>query len=134
MIYFLIFFFLEIFITIEIGAYLGGLMTIFEIIASFIVGMILLKSLKMSFLETLMSMSKSGINKESIIIGNLLSFLGCILLMVPGILSDFIGILLQFPILDVLVLRLFMRNKKTTKYEDSNIIDVEIEEDFVIRK
>lgn len=140
MAYFFIFFFLEIFVTIEVGSYLGGLMTIMEIIASFILGMILLQSLKMSFLETLMTMSKRGINKESMLIGNLLSFLGCILLMIPGILSDIIGLLFQVPVIDVLMLRLFMKNKKQKRYEDDNIIDIEIEDDnrnnndFKIRK
>jgi 2-isopropylmalate synthase/UPF0716 protein FxsA len=132
--YFLILFFLEIFVTIEVGAYLGGFMTILEIIASFILGVILLQSLKMSFIETIISMSKNRSDMSSMMVGSILSFIGCILLMVPGILSDFIGILLQISVLDTLVLKIFMKNKKQKKYEDENIIDIEIEDDFQIRK
>ena len=133
MMYFLIFFFLEIFITIEVGAYLGGLMTIIEIILSFVLGMFLLQSLKVSFMETVMDMARNKISKEAMLVGNLLSFIGCILLMLPGILSDFIGLLFQISLFDTLIIKLLMRKKKRKAYEDDNIIDVEIiEDDFKI--
>ena len=134
MLYFLIFFFLEIFVTIEVGAYLGGFMTILEIIFSFILGMLFLQSLKVSFIETMMNMARNNISKELILVGNLLSFIGCILLMLPGILSDFIGLLFQISLFDNLVVKLFTKNKKRKQYEDDNIIDVEIEDDFKLNK
>ena len=132
--YFLILFFAEIFVTIEIGAYLGGLMTIVEIISSFVLGIILLQSLKMSFIETIASMSKNRNDMQLMMASNLLSFIGCILLMLPGILSDFIGLLFQISMFDMLVIKLFTKNKKPKRYEDDNIIDIEIEDDFQIRK
>ena len=88
----------------------------------------------MSFIETIISMSRNRSDMSSMMVGSVLSFIGCILLMVPGILSDFIGILLQISVLDTLVLKIFMKNKKQKKYEDENIIDIEIEDDFQIRK
>ena len=135
MMYFLILFFLEIFITIEIGAYLGGLMTVIEIILSFVLGMFLLQSLKVSFMETVMDMARNKITKEAMLVGNLLSFIGCILLMLPGILSDFIGVLFQISLFDALIIKLLIKKKKRKEYEDDNIIDVEIiEDDFKLNK
>ena len=131
MLYFLIFFFAEIFITIEVGGYLGGFLSIIEIIISFFIGVMLLKFLKLNFIEGIMDLAKRDIDKKNFVIRNILSLVGCLFLMLPGFLSDFIGLLFQFSMMENVILR-FMGKSKLNRndddyYKDSNIIDVEID-------
>jgi len=122
MIYFFIYIFLEIYITIEIGGYIGGFYSILEIIGSFFLGVFFIKLVQVSIIETLTSAMQNGMNKKNFLLNNIISLIGCILLILPGFLSDFIGILLQLSIIERIIMYHLGINKKD---KDNEIIDIE---------
>ena len=74
-----------------------------------------------------MQFARKQITKQSFLINNLLSFFGCILLILPGFLSDFLGLLAQLSLFDTIIYKL-LSSKGHKNTQDDNIIDVEVEE------
>ncbi len=136
MIYFLIYFFLEVVITVDIGARIGGLATFFEIVASAIVGIFLLTNFRYTLAQSMTALMSGTITVEEFQRMNLLSLFGAVLLIVPGFFSDMIGILLQFGFFGTFVAKkiLHLREKKRAKKEGDreDAIDVEIIDSDVI--
>lgn len=130
---FLIYFFLEVVITIEVGSKLGGFGTFIEMVVSFFIGLFILFNFKYSIKSSLISLATMQIDSKEFVAMNLFSLLGAILLIIPGILSDIIGILMQFGIFGSFVSNFLLGigidkfekvKKKNNKNEE--IIDVEI--------
>jgi 2-isopropylmalate synthase/UPF0716 protein FxsA len=94
-VYILLYFFFEVVITIEVGSYLGGLGTFFEIILSFIVGLFIIKNFKYSVAESLASLQKGEMSEQDVVSSHIFSLLGALCLMLPGIVSDVLGLLMQ---------------------------------------
>lgn len=134
MIYFLIYLFLEVIIFVNISSAIGGLATFFEIIASAFLGLIILINFKATLAENLRAVSYNCIDLRQFQSLNLFTILGAILLILPGFLTDIIGILLQFSVFTTMLVNRYniKSNKCNTKYEKNNIekdidvIDVEI--------
>lgn len=108
MIYFLIYLFLEVWVSYEIAAVLGPLLTFVEIIASAFLGIVLLLNLRHTFSGNLFVMMKGGINQEEFAKNNLYGVVGAFLLIIPGLLTDIIGLLLQFQALAVPLIMLVL--------------------------
>lgn len=130
-IFFLIYLFLEVFTTIEVGSYLGGVGTFFEIVGSAIVGIFILVNFKYSIAESFQKVSRMEIDPKDVVSSSIFSLIGAILLIIPGILSDFIGILMQFKLFSVNFSKLIAKNytvqkKYNYKKNKEDIIDVEI--------
>ncbi|HUH42859.1 MAG: FxsA family protein [Sulfurimonas sp.] len=133
MIYFLIYLFLEVLISVNISSVIGGLGTFFEILLSAFFGIFILMNFRSTFKENVMAVSYRCINLEEFQRLNLFSIFGAILLILPGFLTDIIGILLQFGVITtMLVNRYNVKSKCKTDYEkyknekDIDVIDVEI--------
>jgi 2-isopropylmalate synthase/UPF0716 protein FxsA len=94
-VYFLLYFFLEVVFTIEVGSYLGGLGMFAEIIVSFILGLFIIKNFKYSVAESLKSLQKGEMSQKDIVSSHVFSLIGAILLMFPGVVSDVLGLLMQ---------------------------------------
>jgi len=125
LVYFLIYLFLEVVVSVEIASYIGAVTTFFEIILSAIAGGVILSNFKYSIMEYAIELAKGEITQEEFFALNLSKVIGAILLIVPGYFSDIIGILIIFDVITMLILKLF-KFKKIKKRSEDEIIDVEI--------
>jgi len=131
MIYFFIYLFVEVLVSVQIAGYLGGIGTFLEIMLSGFIGIVLLANVKTTMMESFKAMSNNCISIKEFQELNIFALLGAILLILPGLLSDIIGVLMQFSVFTGLVISRYQYHKgecpapKNTKGEE-NVIDVEI--------
>jgi len=134
MLYFLVYLFLEVLISVNISSAIGGLATFFEIVASAFIGISILVNFRKTLMENMAAVSLSCINLEEFQKLNLFTLFGAIFLILPGFLTDIIGVLLQFSAFtSMIVNRYNVKSGKckpqfetNIKSKDSNVIDVEI--------
>ncbi|MBU0721077.1 FxsA family protein [bacterium] len=134
MIYFIVYLFLEVLVSVNISSYLGGLMTFFEILISAFIGIAILVNFRKTLKENLTAVSYSCMDLQQFQSLNLFTLFGAILLIIPGFLTDIIGLFMQFSVFTtMLVNRYHVKsshckpkfNQKNTQ-KDSDVIDVEI--------
>ncbi len=138
MVYFLLYLFLETLVSVNISSAIGGFNTFLEILLSALVGIFMLANFRETFMSSLMAVATRQIDMEEFQRLNLFTLIGAVLLIIPGFLTDFIGILMQFSIVTTLLINRFgvqskketfeedFYKKEYTKKEDDEIIDVEI--------
>lgn len=133
MIYFFAYLFLEVLISVNISSAIGGLATFFEILLSAFFGISILINFKSTLRENFTAVSYSCIDLKQFQSLNLFTIFGAILLILPGFLTDIIGVLLQFSVFTTMLVNRYNINsgKCKTNYENStqkdiNVIDVEI--------
>jgi UPF0716 family protein affecting phage T7 exclusion len=126
MIYFLVYLFIEIFVSYEFATIFTPFGLFLEIILSFLVGMFLLRFLNFSLVESMQKVSKREISQEEFISIGMFKFVGAILLIIPGVFTDIIGLLMQFDFVGKFVARRFLPSQKTNNQHNDDIIDVEI--------
>lgn len=132
--YFLIYLFLEIFVSVNISSQIGALATFLEVVFSAIVGFILIANFRITFFESIMALQQRTISLEEFQKLNAFTLLGAILLIIPGFLSDIIGIFLQFGFFATLFAKKILHVKEpdtheyyhTKREDDDEIIDVEV--------
>ena len=129
MIYFLIYLFFEVILTIEIASRIGGLATFLEILGSAFIGIFILMNFRHALSENLDALRTNQIDVQGFSNRNMMGLLGSILLILPGFLSDIIGILMQFSLFGTLIVNRFTRkypsHTQTTR-KDDHVIDAEI--------
>lgn len=122
---------------------IGGFATFLEIVASAFVGIAILVNFRKTLVENMTAVSYNCIDLEQFQRLNLFSLFGAILLIVPGFLTDIIGLLLQFGVFtSMLVNRYHVKSGgcKTDSFtqnnikKDSDVIDVEIIDTHSISK
>jgi UPF0716 family protein affecting phage T7 exclusion len=140
MIYFLLFFFIEVMASSEfIGAF-GGLNFFFEIVLTAVLGAIMLGNFKNSIAENLESLVKRQIDYGQFISMGLFTLLGSILLIIPGLFTDVLGLLLQIEIIGSTITKQYekkhgpinkgqQKNQNTQEGNTHDIIDVEVIDD-----
>ncbi len=134
MIYFIIYLFLEVVISVNIASMLGGVLTFVELIISALVGLFILINFKGTIRENIHSLNAAKIDPAEFQRLNLYTIVGAILLIVPGFFTDIIGVLLQFGIITKMLVNRFVSKSQSrtednttyTKTKDENVIDVEI--------
>ncbi len=141
MIYFLIYLFLEVMLSTNIASNIGGWWVFLELIGSAFVGITILVNFRVILAQNMGALASRQIDVKKFQELNLFTILGAFLLIVPGFLTDIIGILFQFSIITSLFV-----NKLGAKYEpetplnqnnhtkDSDVIDVEIISDSTSSK
>ncbi len=120
--------FAEVLISVQVAGVMGGLGTFVEIMFSGFIGLVLLLNVKTTMTESLKAMSNNCITMKEFQELNIFALLGAVLLILPGILSDLIGVLMQFSVFTALIVSRFNKPNgecKINKGED-NVIDVEI--------
>jgi UPF0716 family protein affecting phage T7 exclusion len=135
MIYFLIYLFLEVYVTVDIASRIGGLATFLEIVGSAFLGIAILMNFRHTLSENLYALQTRQITMESFTKRNMTGLLGAILLILPGFLGDMIGILMQFSLLSSLLINRFSRKYHTptpSQPKDDYVIDAEIIDDTPI--
>ena len=134
MLYFVIYLFLEVLISVNISSAIGGLMTFLEIVLSAFIGIAILVNFRKILVENMTAVSYNCIDLEQFQRLNLFTLFGAILLIVPGFLTDIIGIIMQFSVFtSMLVNRYHVKSDNCKTYteeknikKDSDVIDVEI--------
>ncbi|WP_456451910.1 FxsA family protein [Hydrogenimonas sp.] len=142
MIWFLLYLFLEIFVSVEIASAIGPFWTFVEVIVSAIAGLLLLTNFRYTFFENMQAMMNGDISPETFQNQNMAALIGAILLIVPGFLTDIVGILLQFGVFTNLLANRLARKQRHRSDVDTNpfhqgdtdVIDVEIIDDSCPRK
>jgi UPF0716 family protein affecting phage T7 exclusion len=137
MIYFLIYLFIEVLVTIEIASQIGGLATFFEIVGSAFLGIFILMNFRHALAENLAALRTRQIDMQGFSNRNMMGLFGAILLILPGILGDLIGVLMQFSLFSALIVNRFSRkydvpndqNFYTSPRKDDHVIDAEIIDD-----
>ncbi len=126
----LLFLMADFFVSLKVGISIGYLNSVLWIIGSAIGGVLLLKLSPYALIDTFQSFNFGQIDAKSVH-STIMSYLfGSILLIIPGVLSDAIGVLL---LLYALYLQLFAKMQPQRKHynksnegEYDNVIDVEI--------
>jgi UPF0716 family protein affecting phage T7 exclusion len=127
MIYFFIYFVGEVLLTTEVASRLGGLMMLAEIVFSAFIGMVILFNFRTTLVANIMELRERRLDANSFYQRNLLGLLSAILLIFPGILSDLMGVLIQFFLLSTLIVNRFKpKYNLPTQPKDDNVIDAEI--------
>jgi 2-isopropylmalate synthase/UPF0716 protein FxsA len=132
--YFLLYLFLEIVISVNISSVLGGLLTFIEVVLSALVGIFILMNLKTTISENMSAVSYHKIDLHQFQKLNLFTLFGAVLLIVPGFLTDIMGVIMQFSVLTTMIVnRYAVKSNHHNRYEeqthikkDSDVIDVEI--------
>ena len=135
MIYFIIYLFLEVLVSVNISSAIGGLATFFEILLTAFIGISILINFRKTLVENMTAVSYNCIDLEQFQKLNLFTLIGAILLIIPGFLTDIIGILLQFSAFtSMIVNRYNVKSENNNMHsnmqnhikKDSDVIDVEI--------
>lgn len=145
MIYFLIYLFLEVLISVNISSAIGGLATFFEILLSAFLGISILINFRNTLFENMKAVSYSCIDLREFQRLNLFTLFGAILLILPGFLTDIIGIALQFSVITSMIVNRYdvkskscntsmFEDEKIFKKDSQDVIDVEVIEHNTSRK
>lgn len=139
MIYFIVYLFLEVIVSVNIASALGGFLTFLEIIFSAFLGFVILVNFRETLSENFRALSRNAIDIQQFQSLNLFTIIGAFLLIIPGFLTDIIGILLQFSVFTSMLVNHFAKSNKTNfkqnnKQKDSDVIDVEIVDDTTFIK
>ena len=129
MVYFIVYFFIEVMVTVNISSQIGALMTFAEIILSAFIGLFLLTNFRYTLAQSMSLVLSGGLTTQEFQKMSLFTLLGAILLIIPGFFSDMLGILLQFTFFGTFFARkiLHLKTKTTTvQRKDNDAIDVEI--------
>ena len=134
-----IYLFLEVIVTINLGGMIGGWNTFLEILATAIVGGFIIANFKKVMMQSMMAIMAKKLKAENMVTDNLLTLIGAVLLIVPGFVSDIIGLILQLPFVKNLIASRIQvpqgHTQQTYKHKgDDNVIDVEIVEHDAISK
>ena len=122
------FFLLELYLSLKTGETIGFFWSVVWIMVSGIIGMILLQNSPHAIMGQMQSVQRGKLNLKKFQDASMAYFIGSILLIIPGVLSDLMGIFalgytlyLQF----VAKITPEQTNFKTNQGDD-NVIDVEI--------
>jgi UPF0716 family protein affecting phage T7 exclusion len=134
-IYFLVYLFFEILFSYEFARMFTPFGLFLEIILTAFAGIAIIRSLNFSMAQSLQRVMRREITEEEFISIGLFKLIGGILIFVPGVFSDTVGLLFMFEPFAKLFTKKFF--KRTTVYEehtygnnDTDIIDVEIIEEI----
>jgi len=132
MIYILFFFIFELFLSLEVGSNIGFLWSVIWIISTFIIGMGLIQNAHTTIKANMQNLSAGKLNMKTFHDSATSYFLGAILLIIPGVFSDILGLI---SLLYTFYLQLggtIANSKDKTninnlnKQGDDDVIDVEI--------
>jgi len=123
------FFLIELYVSLKMGESIGFLWSVIWIVGSFMLGMALLQKSQQTMMGNMNAMKQGKIDMRKFQNAGMSYFIGSILLIVPGVFSDFLGVLalvytfyLQF----VAKITPEQTNNNFKKQGDDNVIDVEI--------
>jgi len=124
--------FLELYFSLAVGEQIGFLWSVIWILGSFMLGMGLIQNAHNSLITNMKLASLGKLDAKSFHDASTSYFIGAILLIIPGVFSDFLGVMALFYTLflqlggTISLLKDKTNIKKTNKQGDDDVIDVEI--------
>jgi len=124
----IIYFFIEVLVSVEFASQLGGLLTFLEIVVSAFIGLFLLTNFRYTLSKSMTGLMSGKISAQDFQKMSLFTLIGAVLLIIPGFFSDILGVLLQFSFFGKLFASkvLNLKNKNIYREEKDNAIDVEV--------
>ncbi len=119
---------LELYLSLEVGENIGFLWSVIWIVVSMFVGFRVLQFSSLSIMGNLNSVSRGKLSMQSFQNASTAYLLGAILLIIPGVLTDFLGLVaLGYTVYLQFVAKITPEQTKfDRKKGDDNVIDVEI--------
>ena len=137
LIYFLGYLFLEILFSYEFARIFTPLGLFLEVIFTAFAGVYIIRTLPFSMQESMQKVLKREIDEDEFISIGLFKFIGAILLIIPGVFSDILGLLMMFEPFAIWVVRKLVPKREFKTYNnphyknsDDDIIDIEIIEEI----
>ena len=122
------FFLIELYLSLMTGENIGFLWSVIWIISTIFMGTILLKNSPHAIMNQMQSVQKGKLNLKKFQDASMSYFIGAILLIVPGVFSDLLGVLaLSYTVYLQFIAKLTPEQTNNyTKKGDNDVIDVEI--------
>jgi UPF0716 family protein affecting phage T7 exclusion len=122
------FFLIELYLSLKMGETIGFFWSAMWIISSAVMGMILLQNSQHAIMGQMQSVQKGKLNLKKFQDASMAYFIGSILLIIPGVFSDFIGVVaLTYTLYLQFIAKITPEQTNfQTKKGDDNVIDVEI--------
>jgi len=122
------FFLLELYLSLKTGETIGFFWSVVWILLSMIIGVILLQNSPHAVMGNMQAMQKGKLNIKKFQDASMSYFIGSILLIIPGVLSDFFGLLaLGYTLYLQFIAKITPEQTNFNKNKgDDNVIDVEI--------
>jgi UPF0716 protein FxsA len=119
---------IELYLSLKTGESIGFLWSVVWIVLSFALGMMLLQRSSQTMMGNMQSMRAGKLDLRRFQNVSMAYFIGAILLIIPGVFSDFLGVIAFFYslYLQFIVKITPGRTNHFTKQGDDNVIDVEI--------
>ena len=119
---------LELYLSLKIGETIGFFWSVVWIVLSFVLGVVLLQRSPHTILSNIQAVQKGKLNVEKFNNASISYFVGSILLIIPGVLSDFLGVVaLAYTFYLQFIAKITPEQTNNyTKKGDDNVIDVEI--------
>jgi len=119
---------LELYLSLEVGENIGFLWSVIWIVVSMFVGFRVLQFSSLSIMGNLNSVSRGKLSMQSFQNASTAYLLGAILLIIPGVLTDFLGLVaLGYTVYLQFVAKITPEQTKfDRKKGDDDVIDVEI--------
>ncbi len=124
MLYFILYLFIETFVSVQIASAIGPFWTFVEIIVTAFYGIWILSNMHIHLAATMQALQRGEITVEEFEKMNLATVIGAILLIIPGFFTDIVGMLLQFGVFSKFIAKKLFKLK--SKKERDDVIDVEI--------
>lgn len=124
--------FLELYFSLAVGEKIGFLGSLFWIMTTFVIGLVLLQNAHVTIMKSFNSLSEGKLNGKSFHDASTSYFIGAILLMIPGVFSDFLGVIALLYTFYLQLGGTIPNSKNKTninnshKQGDEDVIDVEI--------
>ena len=130
MIYFLIYLFIEIVVSYQFTTLFTPLGMFLEVLITALLGVVIIRNFGFSMMENMQKVIRREIDQEEFLSIGLFKLVGALLLIVPGVFTDILGILMQFDQFGALFAKHFLPKEEIVsnfaKRDDDEIIDVEI--------
>ncbi|HIQ28393.1 MAG TPA: FxsA family protein [Sulfurovum sp.] len=126
------FFLIELYLSLKTGESIGFFWSVIWIILSFSLGMILLQKSSQTMMVNMNAMRQGKLDIQRFQNASMSYFIGAVLLIIPGVFSDFLGIIALFYTLYLQFIAKITPEKPTnfTQKGDDNVIDVEIIDEY----
>ena len=122
------FFLIELYLSLKTGETIGFFWSVIWIILSFMLGMMLLQKSSQTMMGNMQSMKQGKLDMKRFQNASMSYFIAAILLIIPGVFSDFLGVIALFYTVYLQFIVKITPEQTThfTKQGDDNVIDVEI--------
>ena len=119
---------IELYLSLKTGETIGFFWSVLWIILSFALGMMLLRNSSQTMMGNMQSMKQGKLDLRRFQNASMSYFVAAILLIIPGVFSDFLGIIALFYTVYLQFIAKITPERTThfTKQGDDNVIDVEI--------